>query len=1212
MSSLKKSWLKPAILLPLAFAVQSAMAINIVPDDDGFARGGKHAHKDFASKNTLVVKNSHNISFDRKSYLTFDLSSVDLESLDRVSLKLYAKKIKKTITLNVMQTQNSWSGKLNWNTAPGANPGAGVARLSLKPQTNKWVEVDITELAKSTKGNTLSLVIENPQAGSGNGATFRSLESSDAPQLVVTNKTATAPVVIIEPEQTAPVPEPGNEVVIVPTPDTAIPVVTLPTGNAGGTPDTDTGDAFDPGLPVVDKPADDNGSNPVVGSGVISGNITGLSVDRAVITASGRGELHTVLVDGDSFRFNNLNPDIEYTIKVQAKGLRLKGLITTTPDRDQLSLLMQPMPNLISDDTFHFIWNGEGENVSGLEYASAVNKPIKVTIHGVEKEVPSIAAAQMLFRDFGIVLDDSGDLPWTQDHAYRLLETFRQVPQRHCYNGPNVGIGLRCKGKDVDNTVWKLSTRDLHNDIQIDNENITLGIDTFTYANPAIATVDGRKGRFFSKRLHHAVVRKITNNGNDLKMANFILENRFGVTIDTRKNTPWSNLSKVYRDVAVTGVDRDSSAWQSFAPEEILIVINQFEEMPTGMHMIRAGKNNEKGLKYLFRRKNGHDHPLYPGAPAVAWPGAGYIEFMEIAFKGDNLEHMQRLVLHEKSHFLWHYRITEAQKEEWYKFSDWYRLDSKEMEHYYDLPYDPSGGEDGTHRSGFNPATLNAHVYEKDGWSARKTTNFVSAYAQLKNPNEDMAESISYFLLNPDKLRSRAPGKYEFIKERLMAGVMYLQEIRDDLTFEVLNLHPDYIYPGKIKSVEIKVEGQAGDNKRVTVDLELHTTKENCSSDSCMEGASKGYTRLYSEAGTIIDMNFFPVDGGKLSHKLRGTVTIPNTAKNGWWAPAQIKLRDEVGNERYQRNTDYGWQLFVNNPAEDTDAPRYMDNSLTVDLSDPKPVEIKNGDFSRTLNQDNCEGYSSKSAQCRMVRTLTAHWDVDEDVKMGNWPCFTRTKSDDYRDYSRDKYGSFTKNVDGVIDGQCETSVFTTEYYRTGEYEVAFLSMSDQALNRGGAQFADDHNTYEASPKVLIDNSNANPDTRGPEANIQACSSGDDEQCIHVEATPANAEKPDGETNVVLTFWARDDKSGLDSANYILRDPQGKQHSYRVDHNNTHTLFFNGEPTTWKKYVGKATLPKGSAPGTWGVSEMTLHDKAGNKTAYDFTETVIFEPFEVE
>ena len=83
------------------------------------------------------------------------------------------------------------------------------------------------------------------------------------------------------------------------------------------------------------------------------------------------------------------------------------------------------------------------------------------------------------------------------------------------------------------------------------------------------------------------------------------------------------------------------------------------------------------------------------------------------------------------------------------------------------------------------------------GWSTTKQVEFVSAYAHAKNPNEDMAESISYYIVRPDKLRSRSPTKYEFIQNRVMHGTRYISKIRDDLTFEVYNLYPDYVYPGE-------------------------------------------------------------------------------------------------------------------------------------------------------------------------------------------------------------------------------------------------------------------------------------------------------------------------------------------------------------------------------------------------------------------------------
>ncbi len=1213
MGKIAKAWFKSVAILPLAFAVQGAIAVTLAPVGDTFIQDGKGVNRDHGTREFLIVSNSPNSTFDRKAYLNFDLASIDTQSIDSAVLRFYARKIKRTVALDVQLAKSQWSKSLTWRTAPIANSAEGQLTLNLSPkQTRQWIDLDVTALAKKRGGQTLNLMIGNPTQGKGTAVWMGSSEKADqSPQLIVDvhsaeNDDQTSEKIAVPTTN----PGTGGQGLVV---DSGTQVITDPDvvkPDDKGQAD-DSSNAFAPDQPVDTKADTHAGGDHSVVSGTISGSVSGLTVDSAAITASGGGELHTAVVVGDVFTFTGLNPEIDYSIKVQAEGLRQKGLITTKPGK-VVELVMQPMPNLNSDGLFNFVWEGGGQDVSGLEYASAVNKPITVTVQGQEKEIPNIAAAQMLYRDYRVVLDNSGDVVWTQAHAYRLLETMRQIPQSHCDDTASV-LGLPCKGGKVSKSVWKLSNSEVTNDIQWSSRQVTLGTAAFTYAEPAIATIDGRKGRYFSKRLHHALVRKLTNNGHNLKKANFILEKRFGVTIDTRKNGPahWSNLESTYRNIAVIDEDREASAWQSFTPEEVLIVINQFEEMPTGMHVIRGGANNEKGLKFLFRRANGHDHPLYPGAPAVAWPQAGYIEFMEKAFKGSNLEHMQRLVLHEKSHFLWHYVVSEQQKEEWYKLSDWFRLDGDESEHSFDLPYNTEGGTDGTHSSGFNPQTLNASVYDKDGWSARKTTNFVSAYAQLKNPNEDMAESISYFLMNPDKLRSRAPGKYEFIKERLMAGIMYLQEIREDLTFEVLNLHPDYVYPGKIKRVEIKVEGQADQDKRVTIELELHTTKESCSAKSCLEGASRGFTRLFSEAGTTKDLYFYPV-GGSTSNKLRGSMVIPNTAKNGWWAPAQITITDPVGNERFQRNTDYGWQLFVNNPAEDTVPPKYVKNSMSLDLSEPKVVEIKKGLFSRNLSRDNCEGYSSKYAQCRVVRTLTARWDVNEDVKMdGRSPCFSRFSSNDYKNYSMDEYGDFTSNIQGAVDGQCQTQIMTTEYYRSGQYKVAQVSLLDRALNRGGEQFSDNHYSREASPKVYLDNSQGNPDTRPVEMNIQSCSSGD-EQCIHIEGTPTNAENPNGETNVVLTYWARDDKSGLGTVSYNLRDPQGKNHFFYAYHKNSYTLFFDGKPTSWTKYVTKTTLPKGSAPGKWGLSEMTLFDKAGNKKAYDFTETVIFEPFDVK
>ena len=956
-------------------------------------------------------------------------------------------------------------------------------------------------------------------------------------------------------------------------------------------------------------------------STTITGQISGLlEPQSAQITASGNGELHTVKIDDQgNYEFEDLTPGVNYALKVQAMGYQ--QTLQTAQTGSNTDISVEELAALNESNIFTYTWQDDEQSVSGLEYASAVNEQIKVEIEGAETEIPNIAAAQLLYRDYGITLDDGGDLAWTQAHAYRLLETLRQIPQEHCSETPSA-LGLPCDTErhNIPESVWQLSSAPINNDVAVDGKQVKLDAQAFTYADPVIATVDGQRGRYYSKRLHHAAVNFITNGGKDLKAANRILETRYGVTIDTRGNGSSDRYFRNNYNKAVIAEDRNNNSWQSFTPEEVLMIINQFEELPLGLHVIRQRGDDSKGLKYLFRRANGHNHPLYPEAPAVAWPGAGYIEFMEKAFKGDNLEHMQRLVLHEKTHFLWHYVLTTEMKREWLKLSDWYRVDGAEDMHLNDQPYstNPAEGETHTHGSAPDVELTAAQVNSSDGWSARKTTNFVSAYAQLKNPNEDLAESVSYFLINPDKLRSRAPAKYEFIRDRLMAGIVYLQKIRDDLTFEVLNLHPDYVYPGKIKRVDIDVKGAANEQKRVTVNLELYTT-ENCtadSNDSCLENATGAYTRIFSSIETFVDLGFYPVNENghrvSASNRLRGTFTLPETAKNGWWTTAQIKVTDAVGNERYQRSTDYGWQLYVNNPSEDLVAPEYVANSMKLDLSEPRAVRVSNGEIQSNLSRSDCDGYTG-SGTCEMVRTMTAKWDVDEDIAMSNsGPCFVRFASNAYNDYSDDRYGSFKAQLNGVVDGECTVKQTVSKYYRAGQYRVGHLSMEDRALNKKGYNFADNHHSLEASPKVTLPAEGLDQDLEQPEMNIDRCD-GTDKMCISVQAEPTNPANPNGETNVEITFWARDNKSGLGTVSYRLRDPQGKSFFNYFYHANTHTDFFKGDPMAWQKYTVRTTLPVGSAPGTWGVSSFSLHDKAGNRQFYDFTETTIFEPtFELQ
>ena len=197
---------------------------------------------------------------------------------------------------------------------------------------------------------------------------------------------------------------------------------------------------------------------------------------------------------------------------------------------------------------------------------------------------------------------------------------------------------------------------------------------------------------------------------------------------------------------------------------------------------------------------------------------------------------MHRLILHEKAHFLWAHVFAEQLKQDWIELGGWYE-----------------------------------NADDEDGWSTTKQTEFVSAYAHARNPNEDMAESISFYIIRPDKLRSRSPAKYEFIQNRIMHGTRYISQIREDLTFEVYNLYPDYVYPGRIVRVDIQVDGEPEEDKMITVEIEIHRENE-------LDSARGIRIRIFSEKGTFFDIWLSPINaqGQRISagHVFRGSAIL--------------------------------------------------------------------------------------------------------------------------------------------------------------------------------------------------------------------------------------------------------------------------------------------------------------------------------------------------
>ena len=861
--------------------------------------------------------------------------------------------------------------------------------------------------------------------------------------------------------------------------------------------------------------------------------LNGASIDDLQVVVSSENSLTNIHVEDDgSFRVYGLE-DGSYNVKARKPGFKssatqdinLDLLSSTTPkSHRKTDGSAETIPTVsfeleqLDADKFVYHWE-EDQSTSGYDYAAYVNQPPQIEFLGDQLTLIPEASAQELQHNYNILLvNEQGYEQWSQEYAYRILETMKSIPQvtRDFY-----------QEQSLNPSKWMLSSDFISDDILITesdgNKTITISTAAFIHASPKIAKVEGKRGIYYSQRLHHALIRYVTDNGTNQDAYEKILTERFGVT------TVVDNYATL-----TSGITNETAgSFQSFHAEEIVQIINMFEEMPKGMHKI-------SNLDYLVRRLDGTPHPLYQSAPAVAWTleNNGYIEFMETAFNTHSIEYMHRLIIHEKAHFLWDRVFDQQLKDDWIAIGGWF--------------------EDAN---------------DPDGWSTTNQTQFVSAYAHQKNPNEDMAESISYYIVNPDLLKSRSIDKYNFVRDRIMRGTVYISQIQENLTFQVYNLYPDYVFPGKIKRVDLSVDGAADADKTITVEIELHAL------DLLAEGAKNAYLRVFSEIGTYVDLYLYPIDESgnaiALGTVLRGSFTLNKYAKNGYWRTEQIVITDQVGNQRMEGSNDFGWALHVNNALEDVTPPEYLTNSAQLSVS-------------------------SEQQDGQNIQVIKATWDVNENREMNaNSPCYASLNDDLENTYRFEAYGLFEAST-----SHCEVDFIMPDYMPTSNYTMNFISMTDAALNKRGTYFtAPDHGMRDED--VAISESpqsiglvTANPDTEQPELDLND---------ITISAVPTNPENPNGETVVTLSFKVRDNISGYKIASINLRDPQGVNHQYWVYNEGTWSIYPDEDPTIWRTYTRTVILPVGSAPGTWGLSEMTIYDRANNFKSYDFTETIIFD-----
>ena len=751
-----------------------------------------------------------------------------------------------------------------------------------------------------------------------------------------------------------------------------------------------------------------------------------------------------------------------------------------------------------------------------------VPQPIEVEIENTGiNTLLSSSASYILSRRYKVHLSPE----WDADKAYLLLLALQDMTQ---------GFG-GILSSHRNPSYWILSDTHVPQDIDLGPDvevevgslrTITIASEAFTHAHPFVAKIDGVRGRYFSKRLWRAALRFATyipGIGIQHNEIDRLLQQNYGVTVhvpdyEVLTREPAYNFSK-------------------FTYEEIIGIMIMFEEYPSGMHVT-------PGLRYLIRRA---PDPFVEYA-ARANTGAGYIEFTDEAFIDGITHSTQRIILHEKAHFLWSYLFEEQLKADWIELGGWY--------------------------------------YEGERWLTTNQTEFVSDYAHGVNPNEDMAESIAYYIVTPDKLRSRSPAKYEFIQNRIMHGTRYISQIREDLTFVVYNLYPDYVYPGEVIRVDVTVGGDSEGKgyKQVEIEIETHTENE-------LDGSTGGrvFFRLLNDDRN--HLNNFSVDLRPINAEgniLRGHKTVQSYQAKGNYTLTQVYTYDVNRLTRYNSG-GFGLQIYINNIYEDLYPPEYVPNSAKLSVSD---------------------AYTERNEHFYAV---TATWQVKEDRTLGGSTYMEPEEEQDFRPgfyyylqpYGKNWGGGNLVYADSVRHKgdvwTLKATFFIPHYMPGGVYELKRLYFKD-AINRESAWLPKIDDQIQ---KVTIETKH--PDTAPPTLDVNR---------ITVDAEPANPQNPNGETFVTVEYYVKDDISGFEKGHIAIRDPLGGEQNYSINgpytYEYTNEIYFQDDPDVFRKYTASIVLPEGSAPGIWGVIGISVTDKARNTIYHDFTEITRFEVTEIQ
>ena len=368
------------------------------------------------------------------------------------------------------------------------------------------------------------------------------------------------------------------------------------------------------------------------------------------------------------------------------------------------------------------------------------------------------------------------------------------------------------------------------------------------------------KRNLLSKALEKALLCLLTDFGENKKRVELFLQDRFSIYLGSHNHFP------------LTG--QKIKSYKPFTPRERIIFLH------TLMDLSPLIKVRPSWSLYLLRRKKSfktsHRSHATTAQSHILSRHRGYIEFTDEAFVGPE-SHSKTIFIHEIMHFFVENIWKQSVLKQWANVGSWYRDRS-----------------------------------DIDQWSTKEEKAFVSPYAHEHNPTEDLVESIAHYVVYPSYLKSIAPTKYHFIKNRLMKRVQYLSKTPSFTSFIMNGSEKLNTFPERVK--KIKVISSSAHLKDIVLGIHLQseTGAKKCKANYVI-------LKMYGQNKTPLYLRFFSNRSG--SCYLVGKFELPELESPQYskdWTLDSMQVYNSLGEVRFQSGSDFYFKLLAETNGKNT------------------------------------------------------------------------------------------------------------------------------------------------------------------------------------------------------------------------------------------------------------------------------------------------------